>query len=141
MKTASSDWLLFFPTTITFFHLGQDWQNEYKAMKAVDGVEEIGGNNVTSITNETMNGKFLLILNNASVKANVEFMGTNILLEIPPGDTQNVPLVSLPTMSPYKIRTSTKDSDGKELMINGQEEVSFNADDVLNTLVIHKAGE
>lgn len=130
--------------------IGQDWQNEYKAMKSVDGAEELGGgpsnittsdNVTTSVANATATEKSLFIFNNASVKASVEFLGTNVLLEIPAGDLQTVPLVTLPAMSPYKIKTSTKDADGKDLMINGKEEVSFNADDTLSTLVINKAGK
>ena len=112
-------------------------------MKSVDGSEEVGGSsssNVTNFSNSTINTKSLLIFNNATVKASVEFIGTNILVEVPPGDIENIPVVTLPTLNPYRIRTNTKDSDGKELMINGQEEVSINAEDIANTLVIHKAG-
>ena len=79
--------------------LGQDWQNEYKAMKSVDGGEELGNltlnNNNTNNNNDNNSSsssglvvgppRSILIFNNATVKASVQFMGTNILVEIPPG--------------------------------------------------------
>ena len=43
-------------TTPFYIDSGQDWEGEYKAMKSVDGVEEIGDDaNTTATTNTTTN--------------------------------------------------------------------------------------
>ena len=57
------------------------------------------------------------------------------------GDIENIPVATLPPQNPYHIRTNTKDGEGKDLVINGQEEVVVNSEDIGSTLVIHKAGE